>query len=81
MYHLSQDVWVVKGALQLVFWRLVAYEPVAIKVLVFVCTQLTNRAINVRTRIEKDKIDALFALSAFFYCFSSNLNEKCNQKM
>ena len=69
MYYLSQDVWVVKVALQLVFWRLVAYEPVAIKVLVFMCTQLTNRAINVRARIEKDKIDALFALSAFFYLF------------
>ena len=69
LYYLSQDVWVVKVALQLVFWRLVAYEPVAIKVLGFMCTQLTNRAINVRARIEKDKIDALFALSAFFYLF------------
>ena len=80
MYHLSQDVWVVKVALQLVFWRLVAYEPVAIKVLVFVCTQLTNRAINVRTRIEKDKIVVLFASSAFFYLFFFESYEKCNQK-
>ena len=80
LYHLSQDVWVVKVALQLVFWRLVAYEPVAIKVLVFVCTQLTNRAINVRTRIEKDKIVVLFASSAFFYLFFFESYEKCNQK-
>ena len=39
---------------------------------VFMCTQLTNRNINVRTKIEKHKIVVLFASSAFFICFSSN---------
>ena len=45
------------------------------------CTQLTNRAINVRTRIEKDKIVALFALSAFFICLSSNLMKKVTKNV
>ena len=44
------------------------------------CTQLTNRTINVRTRIEKDKIVVLFASSAFFYLFFFESYEKCNQK-
>ena len=44
-------------------------------------TQLTNRAINVRTRIEKDQIVVLFASSAFFDLFFFESYEKCNQKM
>ena len=76
-FYLSQEVWVVKVALQL---ALVAYKPVAVKVLVFICTQLTNRTINVRTRIEKDKFVALFASSAFFCLFFFESYEKCNQK-
>ena len=45
------------------------------------CTQLTNRTINVRTRIEKDKIVVLFASFAFFYLFFFKSYEKCHQKM
>ena len=45
------------------------------------CTQLSNRTINVHTRIEKDKINVLFASSAFFYLFFLESYEKCNQKM
>ena len=60
---------------------LYAYKPVAVQVLVFMCTQLTNRAINVRTRIEKDKIVVLFASSTFFYLFFFESYEKCKQKM
>ena len=41
---------------------LTANKPVAVKVLIFMCTQLTNRTINVRTRIGKDKIVVLFHL-------------------
>ena len=44
------------------------------------CTQLTNRTINVRTRIEKDKIVVLFASSAFFDLFFFESYGKCNQK-
>ena len=44
------------------------------------CTQLTNRTINVRTRIEKDKIVVLFASSVFFVCFSSNLVKNVTKK-
>ena len=44
------------------------------------CMQLTNRTINVCTRIEKDKIVVLFASSAFFYLFFFESYEKCNQK-
>ena len=61
--------------------RLVTYKPVAVKVIVFRCTQLTNRTINVRTRIEKDKIVVLFASSTFFYLFFFESYEKCKQKM
>ena len=60
---------------------LYAYKPVAVQVLVFMCTQLTDRAINVRTRIEKDKIVVLFASSTFFYLFFFESYEKCKQKM
>ena len=66
-FYISQDVWVVKVASQLASWRLVAYERVAVKVVAFMSTQLTNRSTNVRTRIEKDKIVVLFASSVFFY--------------
>ena len=59
---------------------MVAYKPVAVKVLVFVCTQLTNRTINVRTRIEKHKIVVLFASFVFFYLFFFESYEKCNKK-
>ena len=45
------------------------------------CAQLTNRAINVGTRIEKDKIAVLFASSAFFYLLFFESYEKYNQKM
>ena len=44
---------------------LTANKQVAVKVLVFMCTQLTNRTINVRTRIGKDKIVVLFHLPFF----------------
>ena len=44
------------------------------------CTQLTNRTINVRTRIGKDKIVVLFASSAFFDLFFFESYGKCNQK-
>ena len=77
-YH--KMFWVLKVALQFISWRLVAYEPVAVKVLVFMRTQLTNRTINVRTRIEKDKIVVLFASFAFFTCFSSNLMKNVTKK-
>ena len=60
---------------------LYAYKPVAVQVLVFMCTQLTDRAINVRTRIEKYKIVVLFASSTFFYLFFFESYEKCKQKM
>ena len=44
------------------------------------CKQLTNRTINVRTRIEKDKIVVIFASSVFFYLFFFESYEKCHQK-
>ena len=44
------------------------------------CTQPTNRTINVRTRIEKDKIVVLFASSVFFYLLFFEFYEKCNQR-
>ena len=46
---------------------LTANKPVAVKVLVFMCTQLTNRTINVRTRIGKDQIVVLFHLPFFVF--------------
>ena len=46
---------------------LTANKPVAVKVLVFMCTQLTNRTINVRTRIGKVKIVVLFHLPFFIF--------------
>ena len=66
---------------KLASWRLVAFKPVAVKVLVVMCTQLTNRTINVRTRIEKVKIVVLFDLSGFFICFSSNLMKNVTKKV
>ena len=36
------------------------------------CTQLTNRTVNVHSKIEKDKTVVLFVSSAFFICFFSN---------
>ena len=44
------------------------------------CTELTNRTIKARTRIEKDPIVVLFASSAFFICFSSNLMNNLTKK-
>ena len=44
------------------------------------CTQPANRTINVRSKIEKDKIVALFASFAIFYLFFFESYEKCNQK-
>ena len=79
-FYLSQDVRVVKVALQLASWRLVAYKPVAVKVLVFMCRQLTNRTIN-WIKKDKEKIVVLFASSAFFYLFFFESYEKCNEKM
>ena len=46
---------------------LTANKPVAVKVLVSMCTQLTNRTINVRTRIGKDQIVVLFHLPFFVF--------------
>ena len=79
-FYISQDVWVVKVALQLASWRLFAYERVAVKVVAFMSTQLTNRTINVCIRREKDKIGVLFASSIFFCKFFFESYEKCNQK-
>ena len=50
---------------------LTAYKPVAVKLLVFMCTQLTNRTINVQTRIEKDEIVVSFHLLFFVFFFES----------
>ena len=80
-FYISQDVWVVKVALQLASWRLFAYERVAVKVVAFMSTQLTNRTINVCIRREKDKIVVLFASSIFFYKFFFESYEKCNQNV
>ena len=44
------------------------------------CTQITNRTINVCTRIEKDKIVVLFTLSVFFIRFSSNRMKNVTKK-
>ena len=48
---------------------LTAYKPVAVKLLVFMWTQLTNRTINVQTRIEKDEIVVSFHLLFFVVFF------------
>ena len=45
------------------------------------CTQPTNRTIKVPTRIEKDKIVALFDSSALFIYFSSNRMKIVTKKM
>ena len=77
-------MWVLKVALQLASWRLVAYKPVAAKVLVkvFMCTQPTNRTINGRSRIEKEGSVVLSASSSFFHLFFFESYEKWrNQKM
>ena len=42
--------------------------------------QLTNRAVKAGTRIEKDATVILFALSAFWICFPSNLMKNLTKK-
>ena len=58
---------------------LTAYKPVAVKLLVFMCTQLTNRTINVQTRIEKDEIVVSFHLLFFVFFFNrtKKISKKC----
>ena len=78
-FYLSQDVWVVKVALQLASWQLVAYKPVNVKVLVLLlCTELIGLLMSV---LGQKKIKLLsFLLHLPFFISFLRVYEKCNQK-
>ena len=78
-FYLSQDAWVVKVALQLPSWQLVAYKPVTVKVLVLLLyTELIGLLMSA---LGQKKIKLLsFLLHLLFFISFLRVYEKCNQK-